>query len=300
MIIKLLKYTSIFSFILIGFILLLLLPREKEIEVFSSFHIEASYPFSVEKYVENMDEFILHFQTEKGFGISSTGESIREEAKLYVTRSLKIILPAFFISMGLGILLGVLQFYHRDRKRGKISAFLFWVFSSIPDFFLYISIQYLLIKLIRLGLPHIHLFGHEQWYSFIIPLISLIIFPLTHMVKFTSTTLENEMGREYIRTVYAKGLGHVKALLHMLWNCWPAILNQAQLTMLYILTSLPIIEKLSGYNGAGKELLGSILRNDEIRSLALMLPFLLLMFAIIVLSQSLKYYLMPIEVEERE
>ncbi|MFE8702187.1 ABC transporter permease subunit [Cytobacillus sp. FJAT-54145] len=292
---QLVRSTLIFLLILLGFMLILLLPREQEIHVIDAFEIDVEYPFGIEVYKERIEQFITYFQEEKGFGISRTGVPISEEVNTFLGRSLKIIIPAFLISMILGTFVGILQFYYRNRKRGKFSAFVSWLFSSIPDFFLYIAIQFLLIKLIHAGLPHFNLYGHENWYSFIIPLLSLLLFPFIHMTRFTAASLENETGQEYLRTAYAKGLGNVKALVHMLWNCWPTILNQAQLVMLYILSSLPIIEKLSGFNGAGIQLLNSILNNDEVRALAFMLPFLFIMFATIIISQSIKAILVPKE-----
>ncbi|WP_108672359.1 ABC transporter permease [Peribacillus acanthi] len=290
------KSFLIFLLILTGFILILLLPREKEVVVFSVHHVETKYPFSFELYKERIDDFIHHFQTEKGFGtVERTGIPIKDEVKEMLGRSIKIVIPSFIISVSLGILFGVVRFYNRSRKLGKIQATLSWFFSSIPDFFLYIAIQYMFIKLIRVGFPHFNLYGSDQWYSFILPLCAVSLFPFIHMSNFTTAALENEMGQEYLRTVYAKGLDKTKALVHMLWNCWSTLLNQTQLVMLYILSSLPIIEKLSGYNGAGYQLLQSILENEEARALAYMLPFLGFMFAAMVLTQILKNVLVPKE-----
>ncbi|WP_163100395.1 ABC transporter permease [Peribacillus alkalitolerans] len=290
------KSLLVFLLILTGFILLLLLPREKEVIVFSAHHIETRYPFSFALYKDRIDGFIDYFQTEKGFGtVERTGVPIKDEVKEMLGRSMKIVIPAFILSVSLGMLFGVIRFYHRSRKRGKIQAALSWIFSSIPDFFLYIAIQYMFIKLISLGFPHFNLYGSDHWYSFILPLFAVSLFPFIHMSNFTTAALENEMGQEYLRTAYAKGLGTSKALVHMLWNCWSTLLNQTQLVMLYILSSLPIIEKLSGYNGAGYQLLQSILENEEARALAYMLPFLGFMFTAIVLAQVLKNVLVPKE-----
>ncbi|MCM3091263.1 ABC transporter permease [Cytobacillus sp. FSL R5-0377] len=292
---SLLKSISVLVLIVIGFILILLLPREKEVTVFSSFHIEADYPFSFELYLESIENFTSHILTDKGFGESRSGLPVSEEAGIFVARSLKIVMPAFLVSMLLGTLMGAVQFYRRGKFTGKLQSFLSWMFSSIPDFFLFIAIQYLFILMMQYGLPHFKLYGHENWYSFLLPLISLSVFPFLHMSRFTVSALENEMGEEYVRTAYAKGLGDFRALVHMLWNCLSPIMNQAQLVMLYILSSLPIIEKLAGYNGAGKELLFSISANDEMKALSLMLPFLIIMFITIIFSQTARLWLVQKE-----
>ncbi|GAA0315420.1 hypothetical protein GCM10008967_02460 [Bacillus carboniphilus] len=298
MIWQIIKNLLIFLLIVLGFILILLLPKEREMIYIGPGTFEAHYPFTWDLYKANINEFIDYFQTENGFGKSRTGSPMGEEVERLFKRSLNIVIPAYLLSMIFGTIVGVLQFYFRKSKRGKVHAFFSWIFSSIPDFFLYIAIQYALIKLMRAGFPQFDLYGHENWYSFIMPLIVITIFPYLHMVKFTSASLANEMGQEYLRTAYAKGVGHVKALKHMLWNCWSTIINQSQLVMIYILSSLPIIEKLSSYNGAGYQLLESILKQDAVRALAFIIPFLGLMFIVIVVSQMIKYRLIPKEVRE--
>ncbi|MDZ5473210.1 ABC transporter permease subunit [Bacillus sp. 31A1R] len=293
MFVQILKTFFVFILIVTGFLLILLLPKEKEITVISPFHIEAEYPFTFNHYKGNINEFFTHLKNEKGFGDSYTGVPILEETQILLGRSLKIILPAFLFSLVFGTFFGVLQFYYREKKRGKIQAFFSWFFSSFPDFFLFMTIQYVLILLIQKGFPHFSLYGNDQWYTFIIPLISITIFPFIHMVKITSAALEKEMGQEYLRTVYSKGLGTKKALIHMLWNSWTTILNQGQFIMLYILSSLPIIEKLAGYKGAGIKMLESILASNHISAFALMLPFLFIMFLTIVITQTIKHILVP-------
>jgi oligopeptide transport system permease protein len=289
----LLKKLFIFLLVLASFLLILLLPREPVIHQPSAFHIEMDYPFSAEAYKNKIQSFFQFIQKENGFGESRTGRKVSEETILYMKRSLGIILPAFFISMAAGILAGIAKFSLRLRMRGKIQEALSWLFSSVPDFFLYMSLQYILIKLIQLGFPQITLYGHEHWYSFLLPMISLTLFPFIHMVNFTAAAMDKESGEDYIRTAYSKGLGKKRIYLHILFNCAGTLLNQAQFIMLYILSSLPIVEKLSGYEGAGNNLLKSILNYNDVSSFALMLPFLVLMFLTILASQSAKYLFMP-------
>lgn len=281
----LLKGSIVFILIIIGFLFLLLLPRELEIEHKSGLVFTASYPFSFEVFQDNVQAFLNHFKTEKGFGENRLGVPIAEEVQKYIKRDLVIIIPAFAISLILGAILGMIQFTFRERFLGKVQAFFSWILSSIPDFFLFISIQYILIKLFQTGFPRFSLYGNDHWYNFIIPMIAILLFPLLHMVKYTASSLENEVGQDYLRTARAKGLKTFSILKHMLWNCLSSLLAQSQFIMLYILSSLPIIEKLSSYQGAGYHLLGSIEANEDPRSLAYILPYLLLMFLTIIISK---------------
>jgi oligopeptide transport system permease protein len=290
---NILKSSFISLFIILVFILLLLLPREMQIKHISGMVFEASFPFSLGLYKERILDFIHHFRTNKGFGNVITGMPIIEEVKSLLPRDLLIIIPCFFMSMILGTVFGTLKFYYREKIFGKTFSIFSWLLSSIPDFFLFIAIQYLMIKLMRAGLPHFSLYGQEHWYNFIIPTIAITLIPLLHMAKYVSMSLESEASQEYVRTSYSKGLLSIHVILHMLKNSLQGIMNQTQIIMIYILTSLPIIEKLSSYRGASYQLLDSIQKNEDVRALAYMIPFLVIMFLTIVIMESLKRWVLP-------
>lgn len=279
--------------ILIAFIFLLLLPREIRVTHVFGWVFTAEYPFNWEVYKENIIHFVQYIQAEKGFGKTNTGIPVVQELWTLLGRSLLIIVPCFILSMVIGTFFGTLQFYYREKVFGKIISGFSWIMASIPDFFLFIALQYLLIKLMRIGLPHFSLYGHEQWYSFIIPVIAIMLFPTVHIAKFISTSLENEVGQEYVRTSYAKGLISMQVLFHMLKNCLSGLMHQTQVVMIYILTSLPIIEKLSSYRGAGYQLLESILNNEDSRALAFIIPFLIIMFVTIIIVETAKRRILP-------
>ena len=293
---KIARNTIIFLTVIILFILILLLPKEREIEALGGIRFVADYPFTFELYKENISTFINYFQEEKGFGTTTAGMPLTEFMQRFLIRSLKIIAPAFVLAMMFGTALGVLLFYFKNKKRGRIFSFFTWVFASIPDFFLFITLQYILILLMQNGFPKFNLFNDDDWYSFIIPCLSLTLFPLFHMVKVTAVAMENEMGEEYIRTAESKGMTRRRVIGHIFWNAWSTIVNQSQMVMLYILSSLSIIEKLSNYNGAGYQLLESILKNDSVLALLFFLPFLILMYLVVMLAQFARDRFLPKDV----
>jgi oligopeptide transport system permease protein len=293
---KILRGCLIFIVILLGFGFLLLLPREIKITQVSLSSFIADYPFSIELIKKNIHSFIDYIYANNGLGNIKTGMKVTEETTLLFTRSLTIILPCFITSILAGILVGAAQFQFQEKAVGKIFSFFNWLSSSIPDFFLYIAFQYLLIKLMKIGLPNFNLYGNDNWYSFLLPSIALTIFPMFHIAKFLYVSLQHESRQDYIKTSKAKGMTESQVLLHMLRNCTAALLHQTQIVMLYILTSLPIIEKLSNFHGAGDQLLESILQNEDNRALGLIIPFLFLMLLINTIAQIVKTRLVPVKV----
>lgn len=295
---RLLRDTIIFVAVVVLFMLILLLPREIEIKNHGGLKFTAGYPFTFQLYKENVNEFIDYVKENKGFGRTTAGTPLTKHVQRYILRSLKIVLPAFLIAMTVGTTIGVLLFTIRNKKRGRILTFLAEMFASIPDFFLFIAIQYLFILAIHRGFPRFDLYNSDHWYSFIIPCISLTLFPLFHMIRLTVTTMNNEAGEDYVQTAQSKGMSKWRVIRHVFANSWVTVVNQAQMVMLYILSSLPIIEKLANYHGAGYQLLESILTNENILALLFFLPLLLLMYVVVVIAQLARGRLLAKDVGE--
>ena len=291
---KITRSLLIYVLILLGFALLLLLPREIKITHLYDRVFEAEYPFTIDLFKQNISSFIDHIRTAKGLGTIKTGMKVSEHTILVFNRSIKIIFSCFIASIAGGVVIGSLLFRFKEKGVGKILNVLNWLFSSIPDFFMYIAFQYMLIKLIVAGMPDFNLYGNENWYSFIFPAVALMLFPTAFVAKYIASSLTYESKQDYVRTSIAKGMSELHILLHMLRNSAAGLLHQTQLVMLYILTSLPIIEKLSNYRGAGYYLLESILTNQDAQALALMIPFLFLMTVVITLVKILKPKLIPV------
>ncbi|MGP4078533.1 ABC transporter permease subunit [Pseudalkalibacillus sp. R45] len=122
---------------------------------------------------------------------------------------------------------------------------------SIPDFFLIICLQWLVIFYI----PWIDFFGYEQWYSFILPSILVSIYPMMYIARITSVAISNQEFEPYIQVARAKGFTRKIVLYkHTLKNCWDTILSHFSSVMLYILSNLLIVEYLLDYKGAAYRL----------------------------------------------
>jgi oligopeptide transport system permease protein len=286
------KHAVAFFLIITGFMLIILIPRDMVMVKVSDYEAKAEYPISMALYKERISGFIDQLVTQQGFGETRYGEPVTQEVERTLTRSMKIVVPAVILSFVFGVFFGIVRFYWRHKLGGKIHEVFSWIFSSIPDFFLYIICQFLLTKLIRGGFPHFYLFGDEHWYSFIMPSLALSVFPFVHLTKYTYASLQNESAQEYVRTAFAKGLSNVQVIVHMLWNFLHGLLNQFQVVLLYIFSSLPIIEKLSSYKGAGYNLIECIQGSEAMGSLAYIIPFVFCMSVTILVCQTVKNHFM--------
>lgn len=241
-------------------VLIILVPRDAVYQSDpNSHHINGQSKFSWANYQTTIKQYYQTVIDEKSFGKTKFGTTVEEELFHYMKRTLFIIIPAFFISITFGILKGIYDYRNRNSWKNWTGNGTTWLFQSIPDFFIIITVQFGLTLLMRQGFPHIDLYGYDKWYNTLLPIIFLSLYPLSYIASITSIAIANEEGKDYIITAKAKGM-HERVILykHMLWNCWSNILTQFLTITLILISSSIVVEYLTFYRGAGKRLLDSL------------------------------------------
>ncbi|WP_246944244.1 ABC transporter permease subunit [Bacillus pinisoli] len=233
--------------------------------------------------------------SEKSLGLSKHSVPVNEIVVEHIGRSLKIIIPAYIISLILGVTVGIIHYIVRNRKiQGRLHKVNQIVFGTVPDFFLLIAAQYGFLLLIREKYIDLELFGYETWFNLLFPLLIISITPIFYISNITYQSIFNEKDKDYVRTAMSKGTSELSIILkHLLWNAWPTVLGYTQTLMLIIISSLPIIERLCFYKGAGYQLIISIKANDTYTILGLLLPFLLLVLISLWVTDFIKLIIAP-------
>ncbi|WP_227396481.1 ABC transporter permease subunit [Jeotgalibacillus aurantiacus] len=233
--------------------ILLLLPREMEMETGASGEfVAAHYTYSADAHVENVKSFFIQLINGEGLGTDRYDRPLLGHAWEMIQRSLWLIIPAFFVSILLGIAKGVFDFQTRHGKRRGAGLQTTWLGLSLPDLFFIIMIQmtmmYLNVNGIVTGLK---LYTHETIEAVVMNVIYLSIFPMFYLANITYAALSGEQGADYIRTARAKGVPAFKLLyIHMLRNGLAKIFVHTNTVVLYLLSNLFVIEYLTQYRGA--------------------------------------------------
>ncbi|MDX8361718.1 ABC transporter permease subunit [Cytobacillus sp. IB215316] len=275
--------------------LVILIPRESyNADLNDGNGVQLHYNTGFEAYKNQITNFIASIKENKGFGLSYTGVEISEEIKRYMGRSIKLIAPAFLIGFVGGSLIGLIIYYFRKKRFFKyIRSFLDLLFT-IPDFFLLLCLQLILIKFPLYGLPRIDLYGHEQASNILIPTIILSIYPAIYMVRVMYNNLTLEESKLYMVYLSAKGMSKFrKIFVHGLWNSWNSILSAAPKMMIYILTSLPVIEIFTDYKGAAYRFIVATNYYEYQTQIAFLITFMLIIFLTILITKILQTFLTP-------
>ena len=235
------------------FLTLLFLPRSSNyMEGRGGMFVGASYHYSFEEHIQGFKDFFTYMKENKGLGTVYNGYSLSEHIWRTFSKSMLITIPGLLLGFFLGIAKGVLDYRIRNRRGKLFGVSLTRFFLSIPDLFLIISIQLLIMELHELGIiPRISVYGSDEVSVIILDIIFLAIYPLFYIANITYFSIRDEQGMDYIRTAMSKGTSSLKVLYrHVLKNCYVKILSHTNTITLYTLSNLFIVEFLTSYRGA--------------------------------------------------
>ena len=142
----------------------------------------------------------------------------------------------------------------------KHGLLLFSMFGTgIPNFVI-ASVSALVFGVILKMLP---ISGLTGWQSYILPVLSLSIYPMAVVTRMTESSFTKEMKKEYVLLAKAKELPKWKILfVHVLKNAWIPVLNYMGPTAAFLLTGSFVVESIFNIPGLGREFVNSIGNRD--------------------------------------
>ncbi|MFH5780553.1 hypothetical protein [Heyndrickxia oleronia] len=172
---------------------IILLPKEASIERTKDGDFnKAEYIYSFDKHVEDMKGFIKYIATTPNLGMYSYDVTNTELIIQKIKKSLCVIIPALLIAFFGGIAKGIFDYWTKDKKRRLIGKGSTWLFLSVPDLFVIISILLTIMALHEWGLtPHISVYGYDSIDIYIICSIFLLIYPLFYVANVTYLSIQD-------------------------------------------------------------------------------------------------------------
>jgi oligopeptide transport system permease protein len=185
--------------------------------------------------------------------------------------SLRLVLLASLIVVGVGIPLGILT---AARPRSALSRFISICLAaliSIPSFVLGLLAIIVLaswLKVIKV-LP-----DWENPRDWIVPAVVLAAVPMASLARVTRTSLLNTMHEEYVRTARAKGLTQTRTMLvHVMRVAIIPIVTFLGPALVELFVGAFIVESLFSFPGFGREYWSSIVALDYSMVMGLSLIF---------------------------
>jgi peptide/nickel transport system permease protein len=187
------------------------------------------------------------------------GQPITDILESSAGYTIKLALVAGLLSLGLAIPLGLLAAWKRNSVFDQGTMLIAVLGMGIPNFFLAI----LLIQLFAVWLGWLPVAGYETPKHIIMPAIALAAEAMAINLRVVRSSALEEMGRDYVRTLHAKGLGNQRILwIHVLRNALPPIIALAGVMMRTLIGYTLIVETIFRWPGLGYQLVNAVLKRD--------------------------------------
>jgi peptide/nickel transport system permease protein len=182
---------------------------------------------------------------------------VMNEVKRRIPITLNLSLPAFLISMMIGIPAGVLCAIRRSKPIDTIVTTLANLGITIPSFWLgfiliyILSLQFKLLPVMGYTPPFTNLLLNLK--QLIMPVLCLAIPPIASMTRQTRSSMLDVIRQDYIRTAWSKGLKERAVIIrHALKNGLIPVLTLSGMGLGHIIGGSVIIESVFNIPGMGR------------------------------------------------
>lgn len=193
------------------------------------------------------------------FGISiKTGRSITETILTSFRISLNIGIYAIIVALVFGLILGCTAAAFANRWPDRVIISLTSIIVSVPSF----VIASILMLVFCLKLRWVSVWSATNP-NYVLPVISLAVFPMANIIRYTKSSMLDVMGQNYIRTARAKGLAEWKVIFkHAFRNASIPIITYIGPMIAGVLTGSVVIETVFTIGGLGFQFVNGITNRD--------------------------------------
>ncbi len=197
------------------------------------------------------------------FGRAEDGRDIAREIGARMGPSLAIALPTFVLGLAVSVGLALLLAFFRATPLDFWGVVLCVALMSISGLFYIIGGQYLVAKLWRLVPISGYAPGIEAWKFLILPVAIGVVSGIGSSTRWYRTIFLEEIGKDYVRTARAKGLGEPAVLFrHVLRNALIPILTGVVVVIPLLFMGSLLSESFFGIPGLGSYTIDAIAAQD--------------------------------------
>lgn len=209
-----------------------------------------------EQYVIYMEN-LLH--GDLGPSVKQRGRTVNTIIKTKFPVSAKIGGVAILLAVCIGVPLGSIAAFNRGKAVDNIIILFTTCGIAIPSFVICTALMQVLSNWLGL-LPT---YGLTSWKHYIMPVLSLSLYPASYIARLMRSSMLDVMGQDYMRTARAKGVSWtVSVFKHALRNAILPVVTYLGPLLAYTVTGSFIVEKIFTIPGLGSEFIGAITGRD--------------------------------------
>ncbi len=194
----------------------------------------------------------------------------RDVADLIGTRlsnTLFLALSAAIIAVPLSLFLGMLAALYRESLFDKIISMTTLTTISVPEFLVayilivFLSVEFSVFPSMANISPNVGFW--DQLYAVFLPVLTLVLVVVAHMMRLTRAAIINVLTRPYIETAQLKGMKRSWVIVyHALPNALAPIINVVVINLAYLVVGVVVVEVVFVYPGLGQLLVDSVSKRD--------------------------------------
>jgi len=220
--------------------------------------MEAKYGLDkplMEQYVTYLKD-VLHFNF--GPSLKQRGRQVLDIIGDGLKTSAKLGVIAAILALIFGVVLGSVAALRRNTFVDRVIMVLTTAFVSMPSFIM--GSLLLVLFAVKLGiLPA----NGTTARGLILPVITLMLSPMSHITRLTRSSMLDVLGQDYIRTARAKGVSRLRIIFgHALKNALIPVITYFGPMLAYIVTGSLVVEQIFAVPGIGRAFVSSITNRD--------------------------------------
>ncbi|MCC6179312.1 MAG: ABC transporter permease [Chloroflexi bacterium] len=210
-----------------------------------------------QQYVDYLQGVVTRFDF--GPSYKNLSRSVGDIILDFFPTSARIGLLATALAIGIGLPLGVVAAIHHRSAADHASMLVAVLGVSVPSF----VVGPLLIWVFALGLAWLPPGGIDGWRNYVLPAVTLSLFPLALVARTTRAALLETLRSDYVRTARAKGLRESLVVRrHALKNALIPVVTIGGLLLAELLVGSFYVETVFAVPGIGRYFITSVTNRD--------------------------------------
>ena len=207
------------------------------------------------------EQFIIYIKNlfHGDFGVSiKSGREIADIIFSSFKISLSIGIKAVAVALIFGLVLGCIAAKYQNKWPDRLIILISSLLVSVPSF----VIASILMLIFCLKLKWVNVWTTETT-SYILPVVSLALFPMSNIIRFTKTSMLEAMNQNYVRTARAKGIPEWLVIFkHCFRNAAIPVVTYVGPMIASILTGSVVVESVFSIGGLGSQFVLAITNRD--------------------------------------
>lgn len=194
-----------------------------------------------------------------GDSLKQRGRTVMGIIKMKFPVSARVGAVSIVLALLVGIPLGCIAALKRGKLLDNVISVIATGGIAVPSFVICTLLMYFFGVKLKL-LPT---FGLASWKHYVMPVISLSLYPTAYIMRLMRSSMLDILGQDYMRTARAKGVNQFKSVFkHALRNAILPVITYVGPLTAYTLVGSFVVEKIFTIPGLGSEFIGSITSRD--------------------------------------